>query len=142
MKTWGQHFQVWLNVTWTKITENHWSLRDWFCCVFFCPFTVILLISECTFIILAYIAQKLRRPLVILPLKQHDHAKPTNNNWLNNRLLVAQYLLFSPSVVPLKKKKPGKNPDVDTSFLPDREREVLYDQRIYKRLHLQFFSLT
>jgi len=39
-------------------------------------------------------------------------------------------LFFSPSVVPLKKKKPGKNPDVDTSFLPDREREVLYDQRI------------
>ena len=27
-------------------------------------------------------------------------------------------------VVPLKKKKFGKNPDVDTSFLPDREREV------------------
>ena len=27
--------------------------------------------------------------------------------------------------VPLKKKKLGKNPDVDTSFLPDREREVL-----------------
>ncbi|XP_022801148.1 protein FAM50A-like, partial [Stylophora pistillata] len=27
-------------------------------------------------------------------------------------------------VVPLKKKKLGKNPDVDTSFLPDRDREV------------------
>ena len=27
-------------------------------------------------------------------------------------------------VVPVKKKKLGKNPDVDTSFLPDREREV------------------
>lgn len=35
-------------------------------------------------------------------------------------------LVFFPSVVPLKKKKPGKNPDVDTSFLPDREREVLF----------------
>lgn len=26
---------------------------------------------------------------------------------------------------PVKKKKLGKNPDVDTSFLPDREREVI-----------------
>lgn len=26
--------------------------------------------------------------------------------------------------IPIKKKKLGKNPDVDTSFLPDREREV------------------
>lgn len=24
----------------------------------------------------------------------------------------------------MKKKKPGKNPDVDTSFLPDKDREV------------------
>ncbi len=24
----------------------------------------------------------------------------------------------------VKKKKPGKNPDVDTSFLPDKDREV------------------
>lgn len=31
----------------------------------------------------------------------------------------------SEPVVPLKKKKPGKNPDVDTSFLPDREREEM-----------------
>ena len=30
------------------------------------------------------------------------------------------------TVVPLKKKKLGKNPDVDTSFLPDRDREVRY----------------
>ena len=29
------------------------------------------------------------------------------------------------TVIPVKKKKLGKNPDVDTSFLPDREREVL-----------------
>ncbi|CAH3153659.1 unnamed protein product, partial [Pocillopora meandrina] len=28
-------------------------------------------------------------------------------------------------VVPLKKKKLGKNPDVDTSFLPDRDREEM-----------------
>ena len=32
---------------------------------------------------------------------------------------------FLLTVVPVKKKKLGKNPDVDTSFLPDREREVL-----------------
>ncbi|CAH3022004.1 unnamed protein product, partial [Porites evermanni] len=31
----------------------------------------------------------------------------------------------SEPVVPLKKKKPGKNPDVDTSFLPDRDREEM-----------------
>ncbi|CAH3156328.1 unnamed protein product, partial [Porites lobata] len=31
----------------------------------------------------------------------------------------------SEPVVPLKKRKPGKNPDVDTSFLPDREREEM-----------------
>lgn len=31
------------------------------------------------------------------------------------------------TVVTVKKKKLGKNPDVDTSFLPDREREVQYD---------------
>ncbi|KAJ7353841.1 Protein fam50a [Desmophyllum pertusum] len=31
-------------------------------------------------------------------------------------------------VVPLKKKKLGKNPDVDTSFLPDREREEIERQ--------------
>ncbi|XP_078343144.1 protein FAM50A-like isoform X2 [Oculina patagonica] len=31
-------------------------------------------------------------------------------------------------VVPLKKKKPGKNPDVDTSFLPDKEREEIERQ--------------
>lgn len=32
----------------------------------------------------------------------------------------------SPCLVdaPVKKKKLGKNPDVDTSFLPDRDREV------------------
>ena len=34
-------------------------------------------------------------------------------------------MFFFLAVVPLKKKKPGKNPDVDTSFLPDREREVM-----------------
>jgi hypothetical protein len=36
------------------------------------------------------------------------------------------YIFFnvSSSVTPVKKKKLGKNPDVDTSFLPDREREV------------------
>ena len=34
-------------------------------------------------------------------------------------------MFFFLVVVPLKKKKPGKNPDVDTSFLPDREREVM-----------------
>lgn len=28
--------------------------------------------------------------------------------------------------VPVKKKKLGKNPDVDTSFLPDRDREVRF----------------
>ena len=33
-------------------------------------------------------------------------------------------LLTLLSEVPVKKKKLGKNPDVDTSFLPDREREV------------------
>ncbi|GCC43568.1 hypothetical protein chiPu_0027609, partial [Chiloscyllium punctatum] len=26
--------------------------------------------------------------------------------------------------VPIKRRKLGKNPDVDTSFLPDRDREV------------------
>ncbi|XP_068758513.1 protein FAM50A-like [Montipora capricornis] len=31
-------------------------------------------------------------------------------------------------VVPVKKKKLGKNPDVDTSFLPDREREEIERQ--------------
>jgi len=34
----------------------------------------------------------------------------------------------SEPVVPLKKKKLGKNPDVDTSFLPDREREEIERQ--------------
>ena len=38
--------------------------------------------------------------------------------------LVFTAMVSSPTVVPLKKKKPGKNPDVDTSFLPDKEREV------------------
>ena len=41
------------------------------------------------------------------------------------------------AVVPLKKKKPGKNPDVDTSFLPDREREVMMtseSMKYFKRL--------
>ena len=44
---------------------------------------------------------------------------------------------FSGAVVPLKKKKPGKNPDVDTSFLPDREREVMMTSesvKYFKRL--------
>lgn len=31
-------------------------------------------------------------------------------------------------VIPVKKKKLGKNPDVDTSFLPDREREEIERQ--------------
>ena len=50
--------------------------------------------------------------------------------WLAGCLCTCFYLhvnaaiIFSQTVVPLKKKKPGKNPDVDTSFLPDREREV------------------
>ena len=34
----------------------------------FCHLKVMLLISECTFMILAYFVQKLKRPLVILPL--------------------------------------------------------------------------
>jgi len=38
----------------------------------------------------------------------------------------------SEPVVPLKKKKLGKNPDVDTSFLPDRERET-GDRKARKR---------
>ena len=41
------------------------------------------------------------------------------------------------AVVPLKKKKPGKNPDVDTSFLPDRDREVMMTSesvKYFKRL--------
>ena len=44
---------------------------------------------------------------------------------------------FFLAVVPLKKKKPGKNPDVDTSFLPDREREVMMTSesgKYFKRL--------
>lgn len=43
--------------------------------------------------------------------------------------LLSSYKLFSNSSLDMtdtevKKKKLGKNPDVDTSFLPDRDREV------------------
>jgi len=52
-------------------------------------------------------------------------------------ILVMIALIFFLAVVPLKKKKPGKNPDVDTSFLPDREREVMMtseSMKCFKRL--------
>jgi hypothetical protein len=37
---------------------------------------------------------------------------------------INEYWLISSIDFPAKKKKLGKNPDVDTSFLPDRDREV------------------
>ena len=43
---------------------------------------------------------------------------------LSQRPCLILVLLTLLSEVPVKKKKLGKNPDVDTSFLPDREREV------------------
>lgn len=33
-------------------------------------------------------------------------------------------MFFLASEITTKKRKLGKNPDVDTSFLPDRDREV------------------
>lgn len=54
----------------------------------------------------------------------------------NGRDNINAFFLFL-AVVPLKKRKPGKNPDVDTSFLPDREREVMMTSesgKYFKRL--------
>lgn len=52
-------------------------------------------------------------------------------------MVMITLFFFILAVVPLKKKKPGKNPDVDTSFLPDREREVMKTSesvKYFKRL--------
>ena len=46
--------------------------------------------------------------------------------WVQMIFCVERRVLFKtfPSFLVKKKKKPGKNPDVDTSFLPDKDREV------------------
>ena len=41
---------------------------------------------------------------------------------------------------PLKKRKSNKNPDVDTSFLPDREREE-EENRLREELRQVSFSV-
>ena len=48
-------------------------------------------------------------------------------------MIYVYYFIPGLTVVPLKKKKLGKNPDVDTSFLPDREREVIMMSKIVKK---------
>ena len=40
------------------------------------------------------------------------------------------------SVVQLKKRKVGKDPNVDTSFLPDRDREVSHKCIIFIEMYI------
>lgn len=49
------------------------------------------------------------------------------------------YILFSTTARPSKKSKFGKNPSVDTSFLPDREREE-QERKIREELRQQYLK--